>query len=106
MRSIPFDTEEEWNAYADLRAEFRAGKNIHQMFGHADDVQPYALENSYESVRDVFFSDGRPFKSLTPKEQNAEFLQGRLLLQVDEEKTAKCNLVAAEGSSSLSASGT
>lgn len=82
-------TEEEWNAYADLRAEFRAGNNIHQMFGHADDVQPYALENSYESVRDVFFSDGRPFKSLTPKEQNAEFLQGRLLLQVDEEKDSK-----------------
>jgi len=82
-------TEEEWNAYVDLRSEFRADKNIHQMLGHADDVQPYALENSYESVRDVFFPDGRPFKSLTPKEQNEEFFQGRLLLQVVEEKGSK-----------------
>src|SRR5262249_797768 len=33
-------TEEEWDAYWDLRSEFRADKNIHQMFGHSDDVQP------------------------------------------------------------------
>jgi uncharacterized protein YwqG len=59
------------------------------MFGHADDVQPYALENSYERVRDVFFPDGRPFKSLTPKERAEEFFQGRLLLQIDEEKSGK-----------------
>jgi uncharacterized protein YwqG/predicted DNA-binding WGR domain protein len=82
-------TEEEWDAYADLCDKLRANQNIHQMFGHADDAQPYALENSYESVRDVFFADGRPFKSLTPKEQNEEFHQGRLLLQVDEEKSIK-----------------
>jgi uncharacterized protein YwqG len=82
-------TEEEWKAYANLRYEWRANKNIHQMLGHADDVQPYALENSYESVRDVFFADGRAFKSLTPKEQSEEFFQGRLLLQVDEEKSIK-----------------
>jgi uncharacterized protein YwqG len=82
-------TEEEWNAYIELRSEFRADKNIHQMFGHADDVQPYALENSYASVRNVFFPDGRHFKSLTPKEQAEEFFQGRLLLQIDEEKSSK-----------------
>ena len=79
-------TDEEWNAYVNLRNELRANQNIHQMFGHADDVQPYALENSYGSTRDVFFPDGRPFRGLTPKEQNEEFFQGRLLLQVDEEK--------------------
>lgn len=82
-------TEEEWDPYIDLLSEFRADQNIHQMFGHADDVQPYALENSYAEVRDVFFPDGRPFESLTPKEQNVEFFQGRLLLQVDEEKSSK-----------------
>jgi len=82
-------TEEEWNAYIDLRAEFRADQNIHQMFGHADDVQAYALENGYESVRDVLFPDGRPFKSLTTKEQYEEFFQGRLILQIDEEKGSK-----------------
>jgi predicted DNA-binding WGR domain protein/uncharacterized protein YwqG len=82
-------SEEEWSAYAGLLNELRAKQNIHQMFGHADDVQPYALENSYERVRSVFFPDGRPFQSLTPKEQNEEFLQGRVLLQVDEEKSSK-----------------
>jgi predicted DNA-binding WGR domain protein/uncharacterized protein YwqG len=82
-------TEEEWDAYIDLRSAFRADKNIHQMFGHADDVQPYALENSYESIRDAFFPDGRDFKGLSDKERNEEFFQGRLLLQVDEEKSSK-----------------
>jgi hypothetical protein len=82
-------SQDEWDAYADLHNEWRANKDIHQMFGHADDVQPYGLENSYASVRDVFFPDGRPFQSLPPKEQNEEFLQGRLLLQISEEKNCK-----------------
>ena len=80
-------TEEEWDAYAELRDEMRSNHTIHQMLGHADDVQPYALENSYKSVRDTFFSDGRPFKNLTPKEQSEELFRGRLLLQVNTDES-------------------
>jgi uncharacterized protein YwqG/predicted DNA-binding WGR domain protein len=79
-------TQEEWDAYAELRYELRSNQTIHQMMGHADDVQPYALENSYESVRDTFFSDGRAFKDLTRKEQSGELFRGRLLLQIDTDK--------------------
>jgi uncharacterized protein YwqG len=81
-------TEEEWGAYSDLHYELRANADVHQMLGYADDVQPYALENSYEGVRDVFFPGTSPFKSLSRQEQNEEIFQGRLLLQISREKLA------------------
>lgn len=79
-------TQEEWDAYAQLRDELRLNQTIHQMMGHADDVQPYALENSYERVRDTFFPGDRAFKDLTPKEKSQEYFKGRLLLQIETDK--------------------
>jgi uncharacterized protein YwqG/predicted DNA-binding WGR domain protein len=82
-------TEDEWDAYITLREGLRANKNIHQMLGHSDDVQPYAMENGYENVRDLFFPGSSPFESLTQKKRYEEYFQGRLLLQIDEEKNIK-----------------
>lgn len=82
-------TGEEWDAYAGLRYELRANQKIHQMLGHADDLQPFALENGYENARDKFFPGSRPFKELPQKEQYEELFQGRLLLQIQEEPCNK-----------------
>lgn len=85
-------TQEEWDTYIQLLYELRANKSMHQMLGYSDDAQPYAMENGYENVRDKFFPGSSPFKSLTPDEQNEEFFQGRLLLQIDEEKSIKMRI--------------
>jgi uncharacterized protein YwqG/predicted DNA-binding WGR domain protein len=82
-------TEEEWNAYADVLNELRANERIHQMLGYADDVQPFALENGYENVRDRFFPGTSPFSTLSDSEKYAEYFQGRLLLQIDDEPSIK-----------------
>jgi uncharacterized protein YwqG len=69
--------EPEWGIYCDLMYEMRSNKNIHQMLGHSDDVQPYALEGGYHDVQSTFFPDTR--------DTAYELKHSRLLLQVDEE---------------------
>jgi uncharacterized protein YwqG len=76
-------TQEQWDAYADFLYELRANQSIHQMLGHSDDVQPYALEGGYNLVRNEFFADSS--KKLSENELQKEWEQSRLLLQIDDE---------------------
>ena len=76
-------TPDEWDAYAELRYEARANGPIHQLLGHSDDPQPFALERGYRAVRAAFFPALPPLEALTPAEQGAELVANRLLLQVD-----------------------
>jgi uncharacterized protein YwqG len=76
-------TADEWSAYAELRADWRGNQPIHQLLGHADAVQPYAMEGRYEELRATLFDSLPPWDQLTPAAQRDELVQGRLLLQVD-----------------------
>ncbi len=78
-------TEEEWGVYVELCSEIRANERIHQMLGHSNDVQPYAMEGSYLYIRDEIFPDLPDYETLLVEEQQRELEQGRLLLQIDEE---------------------
>jgi len=78
-------TPDEWEAYAELHYDMRANRSIHQMLGYADTTQPYVMEGNYSDVRATFWPDLPPFEQLTAGEQQAEWEQGRLLLQVDEQ---------------------
>lgn len=78
-------TEEEWSVYAELIYEARANHGIHQMLGHSDDVQPYAMEGGYLDARHEFFQGLPDYEALSVEEQQRELEQGRLLLQIDEE---------------------
>ncbi|MES2464342.1 MAG: YwqG family protein [Armatimonadota bacterium] len=76
-------TAEEWGFYADvLHSEIRVSP-IHQMLGHSDDSQPYAMEGSFQRIRPVLFPELPPFESLTEAEQQQESIANRLLLQID-----------------------
>jgi uncharacterized protein YwqG len=80
-------TEEEWSSYSELRYELRSNQYIHQMLGHSDDVQPYAMEGvGYTTVRDQLFPEWSPVTDEfwgSPAFQT-EVKQGRLLLQLRE----------------------
>ena len=75
--------QEEWNAYAELRHEWRKRPTF-SMLGYSDDTQPAALEGGYDNVRATFFSDLPDRNALSETERYAEYRQGRLLLQLDE----------------------
>jgi uncharacterized protein YwqG len=78
-------TPDEWEVYAELRYDLRANQSIHQMLGYADDTQPYAMENPYREARPTFWPDLPAWEQLTPAEQQREWEQGRLLLQLSEQ---------------------
>jgi hypothetical protein len=75
-------TAEEWQAYAELHRETRVSPT-HQMLGHSDDSQPFAMEGSFRRIRSELFPELRPWESLSEAEQQQEYTSGRLLLQID-----------------------
>jgi hypothetical protein len=77
-------TEEEWAAYAELRASARANRAIHQMLGHPDVTQPFAMERAYAALRPRLFPDLPARADLPAGAWQRELAGARLLLQVDE----------------------
>ena len=76
-------TAEEWNVYAgELRHELRTSP-AHQMLGHSDDNQPYAMEGGFQRVRPVLFPELPSLESLTETQRQQEHIANRLLLQID-----------------------
>ena len=77
-------TEDEWEAYAESRAEERADRAIHQMLGHADVTQPFAMERAYAMLRARFFPELPERAAIEDADWQRELEGVRLLLQVDE----------------------
>lgn len=77
-------TEDEWATYAELRGEARADRRIHQLLGHPDTTQPFAMERAYATVRPRFFPALPERATATTAAWQQELEGARLLLQVDE----------------------
>ena len=77
-------TGDEWEVYAELRAEGRADRAIHQLLGHADATQPFAMERAYAALRPGFFPDLPARAAVSTADWQRELEGIRLLLQVDE----------------------
>ena len=77
-------TEDEWEAYAELCGEERADRAIHQLLGHADVTQPFAMERAYAMLRARFFPELPERAAIEDADWQRELEGVRLLLQVDE----------------------
>lgn len=75
-------TEEEWEAFSELRYELRANREIHQMLGFADQWSTATDEASYWHARPRRFPEAPEREALSRGERIATARGIRLLLQV------------------------
>lgn len=74
----------EATVYNNWHYQHRTEPPVHQMLGHADDIQEFGMERSYRAIRGRLFPELPPVAEMSVAEQHQEYIQCRLLLQVSE----------------------
>jgi hypothetical protein len=80
-RGIVTLNDDEWEVYAELRPELI--RNVDHLLGYSQDSQPYAMEASYARYRSALFPELPDWKTLSEEEQQREYYDYSLLLQVE-----------------------